>query len=90
MLYLTKKTKHLQKCKCFIFREWPSLGSNQGLADYETEQDRFQRLAFSFKVTDLLAVTHFSVYLWFHKDSRKVQLCCPYVELKIKQNEHEH
>ena len=70
--------------------KWPSLGSNQGLADYETEQDRFQRLAFSFKVTDLLAVTHFSVYLWFHKDSRKVQLCCPYVELKIKQNEHEH
>ena len=70
--------------------KWPSLGSNQGLADYETEQDRFQRLAFSFKVTDLLAVTHFSVYLWFHKDSQKVQLCCPYVELKIKQNEHEH
>ena len=71
-------------------KKWPHLGSNQGLADYETEQDRFQRLAFSFKVTDLLAVTHFSVYLWFHKDSQKVQLCCPYVELKIKQNEHEH
>gem|GEM_PF-3543205 len=31
-----KKKKHLLNNRCFLITRWPHLGSNQGLADYES------------------------------------------------------
>ena len=38
-------------------KKWPSLGSNQGLADYEKRKSRFHLISFNHKVIDFLLVT---------------------------------
>ena len=69
---------------------WPSLGSNQGLADYEKRQEAFQMLSFKFKVFDYIEVTDIASYFWFHLISQKDTTCCTYVVPKTKKNERKY
>ncbi len=67
---------------------WPSLGSNQGLADYEMKTYKFHIVSFRFKVIVFPLVTWFLFYFWLHQNTRFTTICCRHVELKIKNNEH--
>ena len=61
---------------------WPSLGSNQGLADYEKLTILFHLLSFRNKAFDFIAVTALDFYFWFQTFSQKSTTCCTYVVLK--------
>ena len=83
-MFVKNKKRHLQNFVSVWFLEWPSLGSNQGLADYEKQQDAFHLLSKGFKTSDYLAVMVIEVYFWFQLISWKVTTCCTYVVPKTK------
>ena len=62
--------------------KWPSLGSNQGLADYERRTHRFHSLSFNHKVIDFIVVAEIVIYFWFQRIAQKGTSCCTYVVLK--------
>ena len=78
IIQLIKKTKPSEILRIL----WPSLGSNQGLADYEKRTIRFHLLSFRNKAFDFIAVTALNFYFWFQTFSQKSTTCCTYVVLK--------